>query len=190
MTSVDMVRLIQRTFPCDYVNSKNQQRSLVLLPKEYISDYATLLMSDDYNRNIDFNFSSSFKRSDLESLLYKMTENYFNPGYKFKDFRVLLIDTATKKFIGCCVLCFSIEYWGGLPFPFPGDLPNPGIKHTSPASPAWQVDSLPLCHLGSPHIRVMLKVTEGRAGRGAGFLSFWELRTDPVVRALHQPLGC
>jgi len=25
------------------------------------------------------------------------------------------------------------EYWSGLPFPFPGDLPNPGIKPTSPA---------------------------------------------------------
>ena len=25
------------------------------------------------------------------------------------------------------------EYWSGLPFPFPGDLPNPGIKLTSPA---------------------------------------------------------
>ena len=25
------------------------------------------------------------------------------------------------------------EYWGGLPFPPPGDLPNPGIKITSPA---------------------------------------------------------
>ena len=28
------------------------------------------------------------------------------------------------------------EYWGGLPFPSPGDLPNPGIKLTSPVSPA------------------------------------------------------
>ena len=28
------------------------------------------------------------------------------------------------------------EYWSGLPFPSPGDLPNPGIKHTSPMSPA------------------------------------------------------
>ena len=28
------------------------------------------------------------------------------------------------------------EYWSGLPFPSPGDLPNPGIKTTSPASPA------------------------------------------------------
>ena len=25
------------------------------------------------------------------------------------------------------------EYWSGLPFPPPGDLPDPGIKHTSPA---------------------------------------------------------
>ena len=25
------------------------------------------------------------------------------------------------------------EYWEGLPFPFPGDLPKPGIKPTSPA---------------------------------------------------------
>ena len=28
------------------------------------------------------------------------------------------------------------EYWSGLPFPTPGDLPNPGIKPVSPASPA------------------------------------------------------
>ena len=28
------------------------------------------------------------------------------------------------------------EYWSGLPFPFPGDLPDPGIEPTSPASPA------------------------------------------------------
>ena len=25
------------------------------------------------------------------------------------------------------------EYWSGLPFPSPGDLPDPGIKPTSPA---------------------------------------------------------
>ena len=32
------------------------------------------------------------------------------------------------------------EYWSGWPFSSPGDPPNPGIK---PASPAFQVDSLP-----------------------------------------------
>ena len=32
------------------------------------------------------------------------------------------------------------EYWSELPFPPPGDLPNPGIE---PGSPALQLDSLP-----------------------------------------------
>ena len=32
------------------------------------------------------------------------------------------------------------KYWSGLPCPPPGDLPNPGIK---PTSPAFQADSLP-----------------------------------------------
>ena len=38
------------------------------------------------------------------------------------------------------------EYWSGLPFPIPKDLPNPGIEPTSLASPALQADSLPLHH--------------------------------------------
>ena len=29
------------------------------------------------------------------------------------------------------------EYWSGLPFPSPGDLPDPGIKPTSPALAGW-----------------------------------------------------
>ena len=32
------------------------------------------------------------------------------------------------------------EYWSGLPFPSPGDLPDPEIE---PGSPALQADSLP-----------------------------------------------
>ena len=32
------------------------------------------------------------------------------------------------------------EYWSGLPFPSPGDLPDPGIE---PGSPTLQADSLP-----------------------------------------------
>ena len=39
------------------------------------------------------------------------------------------------------------EYWSGLPFPSPGDLPNPGIK---PWSPAWEADSLPSEPAGKP----------------------------------------
>ena len=39
------------------------------------------------------------------------------------------------------------EYWRGLSFPSPGDLPDPGTKSESPA---WQAYSLPLSHLESP----------------------------------------
>ena len=43
----------------------------------------------------------------------------------------------------------SQEYWRGLLFPPPEDLPDPGIE---PSSPALQVDSLPLSHWGSPSL--------------------------------------
>ena len=36
------------------------------------------------------------------------------------------------------------EYMSGLPFPSPGDLPDPGIEPESPAAPTLQGDSLPL----------------------------------------------
>ena len=38
------------------------------------------------------------------------------------------------------------EYWSGLPFPSPGDLPDPGIEAMSPA---LKTDSLPLSHQGT-----------------------------------------
>ena len=42
------------------------------------------------------------------------------------------------------------EYWSGLPFPFPGDLPDPGIEHTSPEAPALQGDFFTPEPLGKP----------------------------------------
>ena len=39
------------------------------------------------------------------------------------------------------------EYWSGLSFPSPGDLPDPGIE---PMSPALQADSLPTELGGKP----------------------------------------
>ena len=64
------------------------------------------------------------------------------------------------------------KYWGGLPFPPPGDLSDPGMEPVSPESPVlanrfftaaprllnrlyWQTDSLPLHHLGS-HVQLLL----------------------------------
>ena len=42
------------------------------------------------------------------------------------------------------------EYWSGVPFPSPGDLPNPGIKSESPVAPVSKADSLPLSGQGPP----------------------------------------
>ena len=39
------------------------------------------------------------------------------------------------------------EYWSGLPFPSPGDLPNPGIE---PRNPALQAEALPSEPPGKP----------------------------------------
>ena len=52
----------------------------------------------------------------------------------------LMSDSATPWTVAPLSMEFSRqEYWSGLPFPFPRDLPDPGIK---PQSPASQADSL------------------------------------------------
>ena len=47
------------------------------------------------------------------------------------------------------------KYWIGLPFPTPGDLPDPETKPASLASPAWQADSLTLRHTDPATICIM-----------------------------------
>ena len=42
------------------------------------------------------------------------------------------------------------EYWSGLLFPSPGDLPNPGIK---PGFPELQADALPSEPPGKPRVK-------------------------------------
>ena len=45
------------------------------------------------------------------------------------------------------------EYWIGLPFPTPGDFPDPGIEPVSLVSPALADGSLPLGPPGKPKNR-------------------------------------
>ena len=45
------------------------------------------------------------------------------------------------------------EYWSGLPFPSPGNLPDPGIKSRYPA---MQADSLPSEPPGKPRYTLQL----------------------------------
>ena len=81
--------------------------------------------------------------------------NSLLPKYKLKLFsRVPLFATPwTVAYQAFPSMGFSRqEYHSGLPFPSPGELPDPGIK---PTFPALQADSLPsvyhLSHQGSLH---------------------------------------
>ena len=59
-----------------------------------------------------------------------------------------LFDPMDCSLPGFSVMEFSRqEYWGGLPFPSPEDLPNPGIELRSPA---LQADSLQSGPPGKP----------------------------------------
>ena len=100
------------------------------------------------------------------------------------------------------------EYWGGLPFPSPGDLPEPGIELRSPA---LQADVLPSELLGNPTktYRMWLKPHSGKSvtlknfivkkERGIPRQSQWSglgaftarVQVQTLVRELrsHKPLG-
>ena len=55
-----------------------------------------------------------------------------------------MTDSFSTPWTGACKAPLSMgfprqESWSGWPFPFPGNLPDPGME---PGSPALQVDSL------------------------------------------------
>ena len=90
------------------------------------------------------------------------------------------------------------DYWSGLPFPPPRDLPNPG---TEPNSPALQADSLPLSHQGSsePQIAavevcrsiqscgVMITIPAGLWTRRSGEFPW---RTTAKIKAPDEGISC
>ena len=47
------------------------------------------------------------------------------------------------------------EYWSGLPFPTPGDLPDPGMESSSLVSPALAGEFFTTIPLGKPMITII-----------------------------------
>ena len=76
------------------------------------------------------------------------------------------------------------EYWSGLPFLSPGNLPDPGIK---PRSPSLQADSFPLSHQRSP--LACPAVANPVAWLGEGPISQAEER-GPSCPSTPFPKGC
>ena len=71
------------------------------------------------------------------------------------------------------------EYWSGLPFPSPGDLPNPGIE---PRSPTLQADTLTSEPPGKPIycIKIMWMWSLSLSFRISYLLYSWEMWDDTV----------
>ena len=57
------------------------------------------------------------------------------------------------------------EYWSRLPGPPPGDLPDSGLEPMSPASRAFQADSLPTGPPGKPFLVRYLLLKSNSAGK-------------------------
>ena len=75
------------------------------------------------------------------------------------------------------------EYWNGLSFPSPGDLPNPGIK---PSSPALQAGSLPLSQQGSPCLYLpCYQIQHSAKKQGILSLSHWKVLSLSVYNLHH-----
>ena len=80
------------------------------------------------------------------------------------------------------------EYWSGLPFPPPGDLPDPGIV---PASPAFQEDALWLSHWGRPQILKTEHLEENDCmskllAKASGFTNKWDISWAASLQSLNQ----
>ena len=100
-----------------------------------------------------------FMRSDKKYSPYLCVSAVVSLLFSFKCVlsRSVISDSVTAWTVCSLHLCpwgFSRqEYWSGLPFPSPGDLPNPGIK---PRSPALQVNSLPSKPPRKPNLSVLV----------------------------------
>ena len=69
-----------------------------------------------------------------------------------------LCDPMTVAYQASLSMGFSRQgYWSGLPFPSPGDLPNPGIE---PGSLALQADALPSEPPGNAPGEEAIKIVE------------------------------
>ena len=70
----------------------------------------------------------------------------------FSRFRLFVTLWAVARQVPLSVAFSRQEYWGGLPCPPPGDLPDPGMDPRLLWLLHWQVDSLPLAPSGNSYL--------------------------------------
>ena len=85
-----------------------------------------------------------FKHYNLAHIIAMLTSFKERDSYKTVNFRVVVVFShrvLSDSFVTPWTIGYQAplsmgfprqEYWSGLPFPSPGDLPDPGIKPESP----------------------------------------------------------
>ena len=97
-------------------------------------------------QNMSISYGTLFgKKVSLQVKLKMMSEEIILASLWFGGLVTKLCLTLVTPGTVACQAPLSMgfsrqEYWSGLPFPSPEDLPDPGIE---PRSPALQADSLP-----------------------------------------------
>ena len=115
-------------------------------------------------RDLSFGVWDLAPQSGIEPRSPALEHRVFTTGPRGKSltpYKVLVAKsclTLTTLWAVACQAPLSMEisrqeYWNGLPFPTPGNRPNPEIK---PRSPALQADSLPSEPPGKPLIPYIL----------------------------------
>ena len=97
--------------------------------------------------NIHYKFLCGHMFSILLSIIPKdrISGSYGNSVFDFYEVKSLSrVRLFVTPWTAACQAPLSMgfsrqEYWSGLPFPSPGDLPDPGIE---PRSPALEADAL------------------------------------------------
>ena len=113
------------------------------------------------HRLIKFGYFSRNLRWYLAFFCIRYFQRKVTPQAECNGLAFKLLRGESEVTLSCVTLCDPMgpyqaplsmgfsrqEYWNGLPFPSPRDLPDPGIK---PRSPALQADALPSEPPGKP----------------------------------------
>ena len=108
--------------------------------------------------------------------------SYFPCACSVSQSHLTLYDAMDCSLLGSCLYgFFRQKYWSGLPFPPPGNLPDPRIKPASPVSPALQVNSILLRHWESPSRATAVNVLSH---------NHWTTREFPVNSLFFKSCKC
>ena len=84
---------------------------------------------------------------------------------------------GTPCTVACQVPLSRQEYWSGLPFPSPGDPPDPGIEPASLMSPALADGSLPRVPPGRETVPIMVEEARWMPDSAHSPSTYWSIFT-------------